>query len=139
MKTIKILLIAAGLLGSIQAPSVYARDSSYVDAPSAGEFAFYGWEDSWGRGLAVETIGKASGALGADYTGSPFNDEMSSFEICNNSPDTYSYYVRLWKDQKFSNLIYTNTIVVESDQCRTFNIVDINDQVTSIGISPTKQ
>lgn len=82
----------------LYSPWVGSTETVNMEAPPANGYQFIGWEDMWGRGSAAETPGAADEAMGADYTNGPFNDLMSSFEICNNSGSDYSYYVRLWKD-----------------------------------------
>lgn len=122
----------------LYSPWVGSTETVNMEAPPANGYQFIGWEDVWGRGSAAETPGAADEAMGADYTNGPFNDLMSSFEICNNSGADHSYYVRLWKDTQAGNLIYAEHIEVANGECRVINILEINDQVTQVGISPSK-
>ena len=132
------VVIAAACSTEVYSSGLFST-SAYIDTPPDNEYTFIGWEDSWGRGSqAAELAAPAALAIGTDFAGDSFNDKMSSFEICNNTGADYSYLVRLWKDTDSVNKIYEEHIEVANNQCTVVNILGINDQVTSVGIVPTK-
>ena len=70
-----------------------------------------------------------------DLRNGDFNDQASSYSICNRTNQVIGIRVSFWLHVGYNQLVYTNLITVDIDSCHVENIMEsIDNQISSYQI-----
>lgn len=116
-----------------------------LSGPSSGRWSVALFEHTWARGSAIWCTNVAPGTActdsdlgGLDWDGpGDANDELSSYEICNNSGDTMAFHVTLYRDDDYRGLFDTQDFTVRNEECVIRNM-SIDDVLSSFYVQPQR-
>lgn len=112
-------------------------------APNSGTFSVSVFEHTWGRGapLSCDDLDEDAACSTARMSDhhldlvDDFNDEASSYQICNNLGASTTFRVQMYRDANYVGRFEYRLITLDDGACITRNLT-INDALSSFHVAP---
>jgi hypothetical protein len=100
------------------------------DPPNSGTWSVFLHMDSWGRGESASCENLGNSACVGTSMPSGWNDEVSSWTVCNNTGETHTFRVQLFTSVNYASSMLDRSITLENGDCLTAD-TPVNDALSS--------